>query len=225
MARAPEVSFLCTQVTLQSHVFLSCKSTESGGLQLFHLAAASSSPFFDWLLSKESSFGFAVSTDPAAGVTQFKFQGSLTWVTSSESCPSSWNKSLLKEVTESRMWFYLSVYSSWCKWICPLETLQLATLSLLTLLDVAVQSSLSFSNSLLEQFVFQTVNLTSYFFPATTWKISKKAFCTQSILMKRVHKKDDFLQAYTAYILQVLTTGPTYVKNNIKIFGSKLICF
>lgn len=119
MARAPEMSFLCTQVTLQSHVFLSCKSTESGGLQLFHLAAASSSPFFDWLLSKESSFGFAVSTDPAAGVTQFKFQGSLTWVTSSESCPSSWNKSLLKEVTESRMWFYLSVYSSWCKWICP----------------------------------------------------------------------------------------------------------
>lgn len=126
---------------------------------------------------------------------RFKFQGFLTWVTNSESCPSSWNKSLLKEVTEPRIWFYLSVYSFWCKWICPLETLQLARLSLLTLSDVAVQSSLSFSNSLLEQFVFQTVNFTWYFFPAITWKIKKKTFCTKGILLKRFHSKDDFLQA------------------------------
>lgn len=170
------MSFLCSQVTIQSHVFLSCKATESGVLQLFHLAAASSSPLFDWLLSKESSFGFAVSTDPTAGVIQFKFQRILTWIANSESCPSSWNKSLLEEVIEPRMWFYLSIYSFWCKWICPLETLQLATLSLLTLFDVAVQSSWILSNSLLEQFVFQIVNFTLYFFPATTWKISKKAF-------------------------------------------------
>lgn len=90
---------------------------------------------------------------------------------------------------------------------------------------MAVQSSLSFSNSLLEQFVFQTVNFTWYFFPATTWKISKKAFCAKGVLLKRFRRKDDFLQAYTIYILQVLTTGLTYVKNNIEMFGSKFICF
>lgn len=90
-ACAPATSFLCTPVTLQYHIFLSCKSTESGVLQLFHFVAASSPPFFDSLLSEESSFCFAVSTDPPVGVTQFRFYVllplSLAWVTNSERCP------------------------------------------------------------------------------------------------------------------------------------------
>lgn len=156
---------------------------------------------------------------------QFKFQGFLTCVTNSESCPSSWNKSLLKEVTEPGMWFHLSVHSFWCKWMCLLETIQLARLSLLTLFDMAVQSSISFSNSLLEQFVFRIVNFIRYIVPATTWKINKKAFCAKGVILKKFHRKDDFPQAYTTCIIQILSTGPTYVKNNIILFGSRLICF
>jgi len=56
-------------------------------------------------------------------------------------------------------------------------------------------------------------------------KISKKAFWGKGVLLKRIHRKYISLQAYTTYIVQVLTTGTTYVKNNIKIFGSKPICF
>lgn len=152
-----ETSFLCTPVTLQSHVFLSCKSRDKSIAAISFRSSILLS--FLWFIII-SSFHFAVTTDSVVGVSQFKLHVlltlSLVWVTNSEMCPC-WNKSSLKEVKSHPEFCYPSVYNFWCKWICPLGTLQLAT-SLLTLSDVASQSSLNFSNSAFEQFVLRIAN-------------------------------------------------------------------
>lgn len=56
-------------------------------------------------------------------------------------------------------------------------------------------------------------------------KSARSLSVVKVFLLKRVQRKDGFLQAYTTCSLYNLTPGTTYVKNDIKIFDSKPACF
>lgn len=112
-------------------------------------------PFFDSSLSEKSPFCFALSTDTTVKLSYFKLPVlmllSLVW-----GC-KHWKFLLLKQQKPGSNASLLCVCFRLQR-NCLLETLPLATSSLLTLSVVASQSSLSFSNSFFEQFVFWTKN-------------------------------------------------------------------